>query len=287
LRLDRETAIPLTASIAALGLLAHSFVDFDWSHPALFAMAAMTGALAISSGGARTQPAARRRVALSCVALVAVVSVVGAFAVRAWAHTDKVAHNGAASATRSPVDLVRRSSGLFSDYRPAAAVLRQADAGRPVTAGTLRTAYERTADAATVDPLLAAYRARALLLLGKPAAAVRASRNLLRALGRAGYPFVAGDVAVTLALAGDKVGARQLLGPVLVADLTGQPSQRLWAEVLAATRAGLLDDPATARCASVAATRLVGPAPSGSALAPVDGAPSPADCSARLAALTQ
>jgi hypothetical protein len=287
LRLDRDTAVPLAASIAALGLLAHSFVDFDWSHPALFAMVAMTGAVALSGGGARAPKSRSRHVAMTCVALVAMVSLAGAFAVRTWARTDRVAHNGAASGSRSADDLVRRSSGLFSDYRPAAAVLRQADAGRPVPAATLRTAYRRTADAATVDPLLAAYRARALVLLGAPAAALRASTDLLHALGRDGYPFVAGDVAVTLAMAGDRVGARQLLGPVLVADLTGQPSQRVWADVAAATRAGLLDDPATARCASAAATHLVGPAPAGLDVALADGAPGLADCSARLEAFAQ
>jgi hypothetical protein len=289
LRLRRENAVPVAAAVAGLGLLAHSFVDFDWSHPALFAMAAMTGALAIGSSRPVDRRAAQwpRRTAAVSVAVVAVLGLAGSYAVRVWASTDRVAHNGAASASRSPTDLVNRSAGPFSDYRPAAAVLRQADAGRPVPAAVLRTAWVRTADAASVDPLLAAYRARALVLLGDPAAGTRAANRLLRALGRDGYPFVAGEVAVTFALAGDRDAARRVLGPVLVADLSGPPSRRIWADIAAAVRARLIDDGATGRCVASAAARIVGAAPPGLVVPPADEAPSTVDCSARLAALAQ
>jgi hypothetical protein len=217
--------------------------------------------------------------------VLAVVVLVAAGATRSWSAADRISHNGVAAAGVSDTRLLNQADRLFGSYQPAAAVLRRADQGRRVDPTLLRLAWQRTADAARVDPGLAAFRARALVLLGEPDQAVAAVRDLLAELGPTRYGGVAADAAVTLALAGHPSEARALLGPVLVRALApGSDLAHAWQDVRAADKAGLLADPATRACVLTAA-RILGPPPVGlDLLTGVVPAP-PGDCASRLKAL--
>jgi O-antigen ligase len=288
MRLTAEAGVTLAAAVAALGLFAHSAVDFDWSYPGLFAMTGVVAAIAAANRdpGRRTSSALRRTSVVG-VAVLAVVALVSGVALRSWARTDRVAHNGAAASGQTPQQLIARSAAAFGDYRPAAAVLRQADQGQAVPNELLRTAWRRTASAAAVDPLLAALRARALVLLGRRIEAERAVGELLAALGPANRAGVAGDLAVSLHLMGDDAAAQHVLGPVLATDVSAHAIGRIWADVAAAQMAGLLTDNATAACVVQAAHAIAGPPPANHSFGPERPGPPSADCSARLAALAR
>jgi O-antigen ligase len=287
LRMGRQDALPLAAAVAGLGLLAHSFVDFDWSHPALFAMTAMTLCLAASSSAGRTPRRMPRRIGVGAVAALLACAIVAIPALRAWADTDRVAHDGRARPALAAGGLLSRGEGPFGDYRGAAALLRHAAADEPVGAASLLQAWQRTARVAGVDPEVAALRARALLLLGRPAASIAAAGTLLATLGAGRDGAVAANVAVTLGRAGEPERAHQLLAPLLRFDLAGSTPTRAWLDVAAAEQAGLLTDAETGRCLLAAATEAAGPAPAGVDVPEPASTPVGSDCSRRLALLTR
>lgn len=75
-----------SVAIAAAAMMAHAFIDFDWSYPALFATAATVLALPTASAtwrrAPRTQPARRASLAMVLTAVLVAALAVGAVAGR-------------------------------------------------------------------------------------------------------------------------------------------------------------------------------------------------------------
>ncbi|GAC1323661.1 MAG: hypothetical protein NVSMB13_03890 [Mycobacteriales bacterium] len=276
-------ALGFGVPVAALALMAHSAVDFDWSRPALLSMTALVAVVGLAGGSdsSVTSPGSRwgRLGAAGGCAIVLVIAITAAYA---W--------DGSSAALARPyrqqtpaaaAELLIAGAGPLSDYRLAARVLDLATAKTPmpesvVPPALVRRAIGATAAAAVVDRRVALRRAQALAQLGQRDDAVVLARTVLSSVGPAHGPYAA-DVARVLAAAGDLPGARRLLLSELRADLApagGGPG--LWTHTAALLEIeGRSDD--LSRCAYTAASRLQ-PVPPNLAASGQNDSPAGVDC---------
>ncbi len=214
-----EHWLAVGAVLSAGGLLAHSAVDFDWSHPADLAMTGIVIALALSLLH-REPTGGRRHRAAFATALVSLL-VASSGAALAWDHVG----SALIAAERAP-DRVTRVAQLealagqrLSDYRVDLELLRwalpkasgQSLAGSPTA---LRAALRRTARLASQDRHLSLLRARVLALLGDTGAAIAAADVVVVDVGRFVPPY-ADELAHVYTEAGRSGRARAIEAPLI------------------------------------------------------------------------
>lgn len=203
--------------VALGGSMAHSAVDFDWSHSSDLFLSAMLVGLVLSF----SQRAGR---SLRWVPGAALLATLGVAASASWVWDGTVADiahvTGSAAARGHTLHL--RGTEPFRDYRWADAVL-VAGAGsdgpvraRGVSPEDLTWALDATSRVASVADDVAVHRARALVVLGDRAGARAAADELVRRLGRAHAGPVADQVAAVWSAVGDTTRARSLLAQFLV-----------------------------------------------------------------------
>ena len=256
--------------LAAGGLLAHTAVDFDWSHPANLAMTA-----ALLGVGAGLLPGRRPRRAftrgLAGAGLVGLLVTAGLTAT-AW---DRVGASLAA-AQRAPDRehrLALLADSSVSDVRVDQELLRAAFFAPGATppagdAASLRRALERTRRLATQDRHLALLRAGVQALLGDSNDALAEAASLRRAVGRYVPPY-ADELARVYAYSGRLDEVRHLQAP-LIRQQTGPGDG--WPRVLLLERLLGPSDEVT-RCAAGFAM-AASPAPVGRSIPlPLTGPP--------------
>lgn len=210
-----RTALPI--ALAAAG--AHSAVDFDWSHPSDLVLSAVLAGLVLSF---RTSGVTSRRWA-PVVLLGALVPVM-AVAAWHWDDTKRDVASTGGSAEAAADHLRALGSQPFRDYRWPAGVLT-VGVGRTgpildqgVPQDDLEWALEHTSRIGSVAPDIQLLRARALVVLGRPAQAADIADELVAHLGRANSGPIADKVAYLLDAAGRPRDARSLLAQFLVAS---------------------------------------------------------------------
>jgi hypothetical protein len=230
---DSQGSAPVTAavSLALLAALAHSGVDFDWSHPALMVEAGLLAAcvappIGVAVGHRFTaMPAARRVASFGVFGVLLAVLAVMVPALHQW-------QRGQPNLRLSTSELLGRSDATFGDYRPAKALLSSyVDGERQLTTDQVQRALDLTADDARVDLHLALLRdavgARTGLL---PGASVDAYR-LVGLVHGSTAPYVP-DLALVLSESGDESSARALLARDIAAQVArGSPSPDLESEL--------------------------------------------------------
>jgi O-antigen ligase len=231
LRRDAERdLVQVATAVALLGAMAHSAVDFDWSHPSLLVEFGFMAAVVAPVRAARAGRARRSIATISLVALVVgmLLTVLG---LHQWQRDRPVS-----SAT--PAQLLSQSSARFGDYRAAAALLSSAAAGQSNPDNVqLERALALTAKESKVDVQLALLRLATAAKLGHSRQALSGTRQLLHDVRATGASYVP-EVAAVLASAGRRGAARTALaadinrlesqpaGPSLQADL------QVWARYL-------------------------------------------------------
>jgi hypothetical protein len=195
--------VQLCAGIALLGGLAHSAVDFDWSHPSILVEAALLAACVAPI--ARTQPRGGRiHLRLPAIAVLATVLVVLLPALHEW-QADQP------NLLRSTDSLLAESNGTFGDYRGAAAVLNDAaHGGRDITSAQAALALASTSNEARVDLHLALLRDAIGAQAGLISDAATDAQRQLRQVDGSIAPYVP-DLALVEVDVGETAAARQLL----------------------------------------------------------------------------
>jgi hypothetical protein len=225
--------VGLSVAVALLGGMAHSAVDFDWSHPSILVEFALLAACIAPKGPSRFRPWA-------CgAALLALGGALAVFvpALHHW-QVDQPNHELATSR------LLADANGAFGDYRPAQAVLNDVAYGdRAMTVGEAGQALALTADEAKVDIHLSLLRDAIGAKYGLTRDPEAAAQRELQHVDGSTAPYVL-DLALVELDAGDHDGAAQLL----TSDITNQAAAgaaspvlnselELWAQRLGTGRA--------------------------------------------------
>jgi hypothetical protein len=224
-RTSRLDLVRIAAAVAILGGMAHSAVDFDWSHPSVMIEAALLAAVVCADRPPRNLPVSRYAgtAALGCVVVGMAVSVA---ALHQW-------QRDVPNVSESPARMISLASSPFGDYRPAAALLRSASTGTGTpTDAELRQALSLTARESTVDVDLNLLRLATQARLGDgDRAVVSAHRLLARLQGSTAY-YTPG-LATVLFDAGRPSAARTLLASDIAAQRTASATNPdLQAELL-------------------------------------------------------
>ncbi|MCA1832486.1 MAG: O-antigen ligase family protein [Actinobacteria bacterium] len=281
--------LSVAPALAALLLLLHAGLDFDWVYPALFAFVALLGGLTTSGDrDDNGDPLGARRARVVAVAVLVGLAAASTLAVRA----DEQLATGLAAARRPGSvgrleALARARPAVFADSRVDAALLVAAvpkDLSTPLRLpeSQVRAALHATARRAAIDANLQILRARAMLLLGERDAAIALARGVVSRYG-ARRVYLVGDLAEILAAAGEREQAAATVLSGLAKEL--QPAypapDQAWSNV--AVLAGVVgpDDP-RARCAVAIATRALGPPPLGLRLPSAALVAEPVGCSSVL-----
>ena len=268
------------AAVAVLVALAHSALDFDWSHPSLLVQAAVLVALLVPATTER--PSARPAVG-RVVAGVTLLLLVADLGVSAAAARTLLGLRVTDVGVAQRADALRAAGEQpLAGPTPARRVLSLAltdVSGQPlrIPVADAGWAVRVTARLAAVDPALAVQRARVALHLGDvgPADAVLAA-HLAAA---AGHPGFAASLAALLGDLHRAPQARALLLPQLAQSLGhGAPTARDQADALLALDGGAPQE--LARCAEQAVGGVPAAPPSDQ---PDPGPPTdPAGCAALL-----
>jgi hypothetical protein len=200
--------VGLSAAIALLGAMAHSAVDFDWSHPSILVEFALLAACVAPVVGPHRAGLWARGVALVAVCGVLGISI---SALHQW-QIDQPNEQYSTS------HLLAEANAPLGDFRPAKAVLSDAAYGdRVITAGEAARALALTDEEAKVDVHLALLRDAVGAQFGLISDPVAAAQHELRHITGSTAPYVL-DLALVELEAGDKVSAAELL----TADIAGQ-----------------------------------------------------------------
>jgi O-antigen ligase len=200
----RQVVLP----VAALALMVHGGVDFDWTYPSQFLMTAVILALALSVRIPRADEREGGRWRPVAAVLALLLIAVSGTAVHTW----QFSRTGVAAVAGSPTEVAQQLHALgqrrFADDRSALELLdRSAGRQGPIPALVMprrdvRWAVERTAAAAQVDSARALVRARALVQLGERGAASGAARAVLERSRPAAGSVLLLQVADVLAATG-------------------------------------------------------------------------------------
>lgn len=265
--------VPAAAAVALLCAVAHSFVDFDWSHPALLALDGLLVALVVAPtagsgpgsvhiGRVRADPVGAGAVAAASLTVALAV----ALAVAAAADTAAVRVRHDLVAAQQGTVAQQASALLVALHRPLAGpapARRLLALAAPVAAGSgLRlprseasVAVTATARAADADPLLAVERARVALALNNTGPAEAVTATLVGAA--ADHPAFAAAVAPLLAELGRPGDADALLLPDLREALaTGSAFGTVTADALVLSAGAQPGE--QARCAEALANAVPG-----------------------------
>jgi O-antigen ligase len=216
---NADSLLYAAIGIAVLAALAHSAVDFDWSHPAILVELAVLGACVAPTGEVR---AGWHRFPRS-VALAGLVGCLGVSvpALHQWQANES-------SMRQTPSQMLVAADAPFGDFRPAQRVLQDAIGGTPaVTDAQARAALQLTGDEATVDLHLALLREAVAAKLGIARDAVSQARTTLSAVHGSTAPYTL-DLATVMAEGGHPAAAQHLLRTDLANQVaTGQPTPDL------------------------------------------------------------
>jgi hypothetical protein len=195
-------------TVALLGLLAHSAVDFDWSHPSILVEVAVLCAVVAPAERWRSRPrVSAAAVVVLCGTLVAMLP-----ALHQW---QKNQPNHSYSTDR----LLDTAAATFGDYRPAQAVLSDyAHGRRPLTVVEAARALALTSSQATVDLHVALLRDAVGASKGLYPDAVARARATLQAVGGLSPAYVP-DLALVLTSAGEADMAAKLLSDDIAAQV--------------------------------------------------------------------
>lgn len=194
----------LAFATAFLGGLAHSAVDFDWSHASIMVEAAVLAACLAPT----TEPSVRRLGSYargaSLLALVGLLGVLGV-ALHQWQRNQL-------NLTRSTVTILSRSEQTFGDFRGPAGVLREIVGGsRSPSLEQERRLLALTSPEASVDLHLSLLRDAVGAKAGLMPDAVAKAEQTLRTVGAPALgPYVV-DLAHVEIAAGDKPALRATL----------------------------------------------------------------------------
>ncbi|MCU1295709.1 MAG: hypothetical protein JWP08_4559 [Bryobacterales bacterium] len=206
-----ERASRLAVALALGGVMAHSFVDLDWTFPSSLLLAAILVGVALALLPAAARPAP---VALA-VGLVAVVAV-SATAQWRWDDTASDIAERVGTPAAQAHALRAAGDGSLRDDRWAQAVLRIGTAGFGPVIDTgvshvdLRWAVDATGHEASVDGPTQVLRARALVVLGEPERARSLVNGLIAPLDVAHAQAASDAVAWVLASVGRPAEGRAL-----------------------------------------------------------------------------
>lgn len=195
--------VELAIVLALLAGMAHSAVDFDWSHPALLVQAALLAACVAPAGPGRSSAGRRWCAAGAALALTGVLIAILP-ALHQWQRDQP-------NDTHTTASLLADASATFGDYRPAAALVSMANSRtRVLTPLEAAEALRLTANEASVDPGLSLARDELGARMGLlPGAASAAEREVARLSG--GATVYDADLAAVLGSAGELDTARRLL----------------------------------------------------------------------------
>jgi len=228
LRRTRDEPQMAVAAVTFLALMAHSGVDFDWSHPSLMIAAAILAAVLFAAGKPSpdaTASAVVRRAAPVAVTVLALSLVMSVVTLHAWQRSADTGGNKPVSAR------LAAASSAFGDFRPAKSVLLQAIATpSAVTDAQAHRAVALTAAAARVDYHLRLWRDTVMAQRGEAAVAVADARALIKGLDGPPIPYVL-DYAQVLAAAGNHAEAAVVLTDELRRQVTDGPNSEGAAEV--------------------------------------------------------
>jgi hypothetical protein len=214
LRASEERWIRFAVPVTLLALMAHSAVDFDWSHPSNLFLCGLLLGCTLALPTSRNRAVESSRFLLVCALALASTSVV---AVARWDGTSLDV--GAVRATPAMAAITLRSQGsqLFRDFRWGREVLRRSVGGggpvalNGVAAGDVRWALDATRRMAAVDPALQSLRLRGQMALGDSSGALMGLDGLRVTLGPTRFAPVADGLAWILEAAGDHSAARRLV----------------------------------------------------------------------------
>lgn len=197
-------------SIALVASLAHSAVDFDWSHPSLMiqtvllaaCVAPMRAQAPTGSDPDRTRRVSTRAILALGVLLISLILSVPML--HQWQRTQP-------NLRLSTATLLGNANAVFGDYRPAKALLSAyAMDERRLTSVQLQEALDLTSDAATVDLHLALLRQAVGAKSGLISNATENAYRLVHRVDGSSAPYVS-DLALVLTYAGDLTSARELI----------------------------------------------------------------------------
>lgn len=197
----------LSVVLALLGALAHSAVDFDWSHPSILVEAALLAACV--APGVRRPDAAHPRRWRNAVTGASVVALGGLLvmcvpALHQWQLDEP-------SGLDSTASLLADARAPFGDYRPADIVLLgYVGQVRSATPAQVSSALRLTAADAAVDIHLALLRDAAAAQIGTLPDAISVARAEMAQVDGSIAPYVP-DLARVMIAAGDLGSARGLL----------------------------------------------------------------------------
>lgn len=203
-----DELIEACVAVALLALLAHSAVDFDWSHPSILVEVGVLSAVVAPDGRWRS------RLRVSAVAVVALCGtlVVLLPALHQWQQNQPI-H------TYSTDRLLDTADATFGDYRPAEAVLRDYTHGRrSLTVAEAARALALTSSEAKVDLHVALLRDAVGASKALYPDAVARARATLDANGGLSPAFVP-DLALVLSSAGEADAAANLLSSDIAAQV--------------------------------------------------------------------
>jgi O-antigen ligase len=217
-----DELIVLSVAAAALGMLAHSAVDFDWSHPSILVEVALLAAVAAPA----TRPTRTRRRSIAAFAVLGAALVVMLPALHQWQQAQP-------NLTNSTDHELAVASATFGNFRPAETILYAYVRGeRPLSTEQAARALELTADEAAVDIHNALLRYAVGASTGLIPDAVARARATLDRIGGVFPPYVP-DFALVLSSAGDKSGARAVLARHIDAQVaSGDAAPNLRGELL-------------------------------------------------------
>jgi len=212
---QRAPRSPFTtaAAVAVLALMAHSAVDFDWSHPSILVELALLAAClprhrGDADGVADAGEASGRRPAAAAIALAALAGalVVSILSLHAWQRSERGINETLPAATR-----LAAANAVFGDFRPAQSVLESA-LSKPTTVSDAqaRQALALTATPASVDLHLRLLRDAVRAQRGQAEQAVADAHRALAQVHGDPAPYTY-DLARVLGQAGDTAGTTRLL----------------------------------------------------------------------------
>lgn len=224
---QQPDVVEVSLAVALLGSMAHSAVDFDWSHASILVeMALLAACIAPAWGTVRPETSWRRLVpAMSVVALLGVL-VVYLPALHSWQRNQP-------NASRSTATLLADSGATFGDYRPALVVLRDSSEGdRTATPAQIEDALANTAAAAKVDRHLGFLRDAVGAQFGVLPGALADAKALFDGVDGYRGPYVVDYAHVLIAGHLDAQAEDLLRGDVAEQVTAGSPTPALIGELL-------------------------------------------------------
>jgi hypothetical protein len=209
-------------AVALLALLAHSAVDFDWSHPSILVevglLAAAVAPTALPTRGRRTSVVALAAMGGALITLVPAL------------HQWQLSQPNLRYANDHELDV---ASAPFGNFRPAQAVLRAyVYQDRPLSVQDAARALALTADEAKVDIHDALLRDAVGAGTGLSPDAVAEARATLDRIGGILPPYVP-DFALVLSSAGETQAAQDVLSDHIAAQAaTGSAAPNLSDELV-------------------------------------------------------